>query len=195
MKGEDRREESVRARGRSDFPCCKTEILRGCDRHTTGTPDLLLAANSLGAGKGTQVREQQGRAQRLTIDLRIRDRRLLALFSANSRLLMSLRRALYLFICSMTISSTQLRVTKRQNWCQNEFYLSCPCLAQRSALLESSSVQGWKNPRKFPKKGSKGLWMDQGTWTRGIKDPQGLKQRNSCPGKGEMGQGEEDANL
>lgn len=37
--------------------------------------------------------------------------------------------------------------------------------------------------------------MDQGTWTRGIKDPQGLKHRNSCPGKAEMGQGEEDANL
>lgn len=46
--------------------------------------------------------------QHLTIDLRIKDRRLLALFSANSRLLMSLRRALYLFICSMTMSSTQL---------------------------------------------------------------------------------------
>lgn len=50
----------------------------------------------------------------LTIDLRIKERRLLALFSANSRLLMSLSRALYLFICSITINSTQLWGKKTQ---------------------------------------------------------------------------------
>lgn len=51
----------------------------------------------------------------LTIDLRISESLVFALFSANSRLLMSLRRALYLFICSTTISSTHLKKGERKN--------------------------------------------------------------------------------
>lgn len=44
----------------------------------------------------------------LTNDRRMRVSLHLALFSANSRLLMSFRRILYLFICSQMISSTHL---------------------------------------------------------------------------------------
>lgn len=52
----------------------------------------------------------------LTIDRRMRVSLHLALFSANSRLLMSFSRTLYLFICSQMISSTHLqRDGKTQN--------------------------------------------------------------------------------
>lgn len=44
----------------------------------------------------------------LTIDLRMSVRRLFALLSANSSVLMSFSRALYLFICSQIIISTHL---------------------------------------------------------------------------------------
>lgn len=45
---------------------------------------------------------------KLTIDRRIKVSLHLALFSANSRLLMSFNRILYLFICSQIMSSTHL---------------------------------------------------------------------------------------
>lgn len=44
----------------------------------------------------------------LTIDRRMKVSLFLALFSANSRVLMSFSRNLYLFICSQMISSTHL---------------------------------------------------------------------------------------
>ena len=54
----------------------------------------------------------------LTIERRMRVSLHLALFSANSRVLMSLSRTLYLFICSHMISSTHLHETQETKPCR-----------------------------------------------------------------------------
>lgn len=69
--------------------------------------------------KGLKSKYQSG----LTMDFLMWVSLLLALLSANSRLLMSFRRALYLLICSLIISSTHLQrregqrgLTKENFW-------------------------------------------------------------------------------